>query len=67
MSGEKKTVPQSGTVRYELAEGYPPAKPIPARAHKAAVKALQAEQRRRLLDALSFRERRAFLKAFPFL
>lgn len=67
MSTEKKTVPQNGTVRYELADGYPPAKPIPARVRKAAIKALQAEQRRRLLDALSSRERRAFLKAFPFL
>ena len=65
MSTEKKTVPQSGTVKYELADGYPPAKPIPARVHKAAIKALQAEQRRRLLGALSSRERCAFLRAFP--
>ena len=65
MSTEKKTVPQSGTVKYELADGYPPAKPIPARVHKSAIKALRDVKRRRLLDALSSRDRHAFLKAFP--
>ena len=62
---EKKTAPQGGAVRYELASGYPPAKPIPAKLRKAAITVLRAERRRRLLDALSSRDRRAFLKAFP--
>lgn len=65
MIEEKKTAPQGGAVRYELASGYAPAKPITAKLRKAAITALRAEQRRRLLDALSSRDRLAFLKAFP--
>ena len=45
MSSDQTPAPQGGAARYELAEGFPPAKPIPARARKAAVKALQAERR----------------------
>lgn len=65
MSSEKKTAPQGGAARYELAEGFPPAKPIPARARKTAVKALQAERRRRLLDEQSSRDRHVLSTAFP--
>ncbi len=50
MSSEKKTAPQGGAVRYELASGYPSAKPITAKLRKAAITALRAEKRRRLLN-----------------
>ena len=66
MDTEKnKEAPRDGTARYELAEGFPPAKPIPARARKAAVKALQDERRRRLLDEQSSRDRHVLSTAFP--
>lgn len=65
MTEKTKTAPQSGAVRYELASSYPPAKPFPSKLRKAAITALRAERRKRLLDALSSRERHAFLKAFP--
>ena len=55
MNEEKKTAPQGGAVRYELASGYAPAKPIPVKLRKAAITALRAEQRRRLLDAASMK------------